>query len=588
MTEPTTDSGPRPLSRRTTMPPLPRDVARMIREGKGRDPSSFSNPLGVPIPGKSKGLGAYRVLRPLGGGGMGVVYLADQIAPVKRRVALKLIKVGMDTRDVVARFNSERQALALMSHPNIAHVYDAGTTETGRPYFAMEYVPGWPITEYCDTRKLPVAERIRIFQRVCDAVAHAHQQGIIHRDLKPSNILVKDLGEHAVPKIIDFGVAKAINRRLVQTTVFTEAGRILGTPEYMSPEQADDAGLALDPRSDIYTLGVILYELLAGALPFQVTELQRNPVREIRRQICEDDPPRPSAQLTPLGALAGMIARRRRTSPSGLSRILSGDLDWIVMKALEKDRTRRYRTASELADDLDRYLRHEPILAGPPNASYLVRKFLKKHRGKVAAGLLVGLAFAIGVIIGASLSEGSPTGVAAPREETSHERESPPPELTWKDGRVTPGSDAAPAVPAWRDIPVRRGRTWGSPPRLPERREEGVSPRSPPDPARRILHPAPTRTPLRQLRETALVLDRAGYPGEAERILRGTLEGCYCNLGPFHDDTVEAMENLGLWLVSWGRMEEGTPLLQDAATLRALVHEGKEGTHLRTNSRSPQ
>ena len=327
----------------------------------------------------------YRLLQKLGEGGMGVVYEAEQRHPVQRRVALKIIRWGMDTKQVVARFTSERQALALMDHPCIAKVYDGGATEQGRPFFVMELVHGEPITAYCNRHRLSPPERLALFVKVCQGVQHAHQKGVIHRDLKPSNILVSTGDDGPTPKIIDFGVAKATSQRLTERTVFTELGQWIGTPEYMSPEQAELTGLDIDTRTDVYSLGVLLYELLVGAQPFDPQELRGSGFDEMRRKIREQDPPRPSTRVGSLGAASTTAADSRRTDPRSLGRTLRGDLDWITMKALEKDRTRRYASASELAADLLHHLRHEPILAGPPGVGYRFRKMLLRHRGLVAA-----------------------------------------------------------------------------------------------------------------------------------------------------------------------------------------------------------
>jgi serine/threonine protein kinase/tetratricopeptide (TPR) repeat protein len=342
-------------------------------------------------PGRT--IGSYHLLQKIGEGGMGEVWVAEQEKPIQRRVALKLIKAGMDTRQVIARFESERQAVAMMDHPAIAKVFDAGEAEDGRPYFVMEYVQGIPITAYCDQNRLTTQERLELFKRVCEGVQHAHQKAIIHRDLKPSNILVAVQGEAAMPKIIDFGVAKATAQSLTERTMFTELGMMVGTPEYMSPEQAEMTGQNVDTRTDVYSLGAILYELLVGALPFDSKELRRAGYDEIRRRIREVDPPKPSTRLSTMGDASTALAQKRRTERPALIRQIRGDLDWITMKTLEKDRTRRYGTPSDLAADIDRYLHHQPVIARPPSSVYKAKKFVRRH------SFGVGVATAITIIL---------------------------------------------------------------------------------------------------------------------------------------------------------------------------------------------
>jgi predicted esterase len=335
--------------------------------------------------------GRYKLLEEIGDGGMGTVWVAEQTQPVRRKVALKFIKAGMDSKSILARFEAERQALAVMDHPNVAKVFDGGLTETGRPYFVMEYVKGVPITEYCDATRLSVSERLRLFVQVCQAVQHAHQKGIIHRDLKPSNILVAPYDDTPVPKVIDFGLAKALHQSLTERTLHTAHETVLGTPLYMSPEQAQLNNLDVDTRSDIYSLGVLLYELLTGTTPLEKQRFQEAAWDEIRRIIREEEPPRPSTRLSSSQALPSLAAGRH-TEPGRLTKLVRGDLDWIVMKALEKDRARRYETANSFATDLQRYLAGEPVQAAPPSAAYRLRKFVRRHKGRVVVGALLAVA----------------------------------------------------------------------------------------------------------------------------------------------------------------------------------------------------
>jgi WD40 repeat protein/serine/threonine protein kinase len=324
-------------------------------------------------------IGPYKLLQQIGEGGMGIVYMAEQDEPVRRKVALKIIKPGMDSRQVIARFEAERQALAMMDHQNIAKVFDAGMTETGRPYFVMELVHGVPITTYCDDHKLTPRERLELLVPVCHAIQHAHQKGIIHRDVKPSNVLVTMYDDKPVPKVIDFGVAKAVEQRLTEKTMFTQFGALVGTFEYMSPEQAEMNAFGVDTRSDIYSLGVLLYELLTGTTPLERTRLRDAALDEMVRLIKEEEPPRPSVRLSTSESRA-VVAAARRTEPARLLKLVRGELDWIVMRCLEKDRTRRYETASGLARDIERYLKDETVEACPPSVAYRLRKFVRKHR----------------------------------------------------------------------------------------------------------------------------------------------------------------------------------------------------------------
>jgi len=378
-------------------------------------------------------IGPYKLLQQIGEGGMGVVYMAEQEKPVRRRVALKIVKPGMDTGRIIARFEAERQALALMDHPNIARVLDAGTTGItdeggtrkdeqelairsdsssiphpsflpGLPYFVMDLVRGIPITDYCDNATLSASERLALFLPVCQAIQHAHQKGIIHRDIKPSNVMVTLIDGKPVPKIIDFGVAKATEQRLTERTMFTEYGAIIGTPEYMSPEQADLSGLDVDTRSDVYSLGVLLYELMTGSTPLERQSLRAAGYDEVLRRIKQEEPPRPSTRISHSGDRLASIAATRRVEPARLSKLLRGELDWIVMKALEKERSRRYETANGLARDIKRYLDGDPVEAGPPSAAYKLRKFARKHRAPLAAAGAFAALLVIGVVVSTVLA----------------------------------------------------------------------------------------------------------------------------------------------------------------------------------------
>jgi len=345
-------------------------------------------------------IGRYKLLEKVGEGGCGVVYVADQTEPVRRRVALKVIKLGMDTKQVVARFEAERQALAMMDHPNIAKVLDAGTTDTGRPYFIMELVRGIKITDYCDQEKVPTRERLELFIQICQAIQHAHQKGIIHRDIKPSNILVTLHDGVPVPKVIDFGIAKATEGRLTDATVYTQLHQFIGTPAYMSPEQAEMSGLDIDTRSDIYSLGVLLYELLTGKTPFDAQELMSQGIDAMRRTIRERDPIRPSTKLATLQEEElSTTAKRRSVEVPKLIHLLKGDLDWIVMKCLEKDRTRRYETANGLAVDIRRHLNMEPVVARPPSKWYEFRKTVRRHKFGFAATAAIIIVLAVGIAV---------------------------------------------------------------------------------------------------------------------------------------------------------------------------------------------
>ncbi len=347
-------------------------------------------------------IGRYKIMEKIGEGGMASVYVAEQEQPFRRKVALKIIKLGMDTKQVIARFEAERQSLAMMDHPNIAKVFDAGTTETGRPYFVMELVKGISITEYCDRNNLNTQERLELFIPICQAIQHAHQKGIIHRDIKPSNVLVTSHDGKPVPKVIDFGIAKATNQRLTEKTLYTHFAQIIGTVEYMSPEQAEMSGLDIDTRTDIYALGVLLYELLTGTTPFEGEMLRSKGYAEMQRIIREEEPIKPSTKLSTLGEALSDLAEHRRSKPELLPKLVRGDLDWIVMKTLEKDRTRRYETAKDLASDIQSHLNYEPITAGAPGVIYRLQKYVRRRRRAVLATLTVVIAV-VGIVFGLTM-----------------------------------------------------------------------------------------------------------------------------------------------------------------------------------------
>jgi len=379
-------------------------IEAMLRDAKhaedffGKDESEVTGPNLTEQVGAV--IGRYKLLQRIGEGGMGVVYMAEQREPVIRKVALKIIKLGMDTKQVVARFEAERQALALMDHPNIAKVLDGGATDAGRPYFVMELVQGMPITQFCDESMLPMGKRLDLFLDVCSAVQHAHQKGIIHRDIKPSNILVTIHGDEPVPKVIDFGIAKATHGRLTDKTLFTQFQQFVGTPAYMSPEQTSLSGLDMDTRSDIYALGVLLYELLTGQTPFDTRDLLKAGLEEMRQIIREQEPPKPSTRLGTLqGGNLTTIAKHRDTEPPKLIHLIRGDLDWIVMKCLEKDRARRYETANGLAMDLQRHLNDEPVAARPPSTAYRIQKTLRRHKLAFSAGGAVAFVLLAGITV---------------------------------------------------------------------------------------------------------------------------------------------------------------------------------------------
>jgi serine/threonine protein kinase len=540
------------------------------------DPADRTLSVGASGSMAASQIGPYRLLQVLGEGGMGEVWLAEQVKPIHRTVALKLIKAGMDTKAVVARFESERQALALMDHPNIARVFDAGATPEGRPYFVMEYVPGLPITEYCDKHRLTIAERLELFIQVCEGVQHAHQKAIIHRDLKPSNVLVVEQDNKPVPKIIDFGLAKATAQRLTDKTMFTELGMMLGTPEYMSPEQADQTEQNIDTRTDVYSLGIILYQLLVGMLPFEGQTARAGTLEAVLRIIREQEPPKPSTKIRSLGDNSNALAEKRREEPRQFARHLRGELDWITMKALEKDRARRYASPAELGADIQRHLSDEPVLAGPPSAMYRASKFVTRHRfGVISAGtvLLLLIIFAVAMALQAR-------HIAKERDRANRQAQVAQRVADFMTNmfKVSDPSAARGNTITAREIldkastQIETGLSTD-----PELRAQmmyvmggvyenlGLYPRSQAllqqslEIRQRVLGPENPDT-LRSMHSLGWVLEREGHYKESEKLDRQTIAAEQRVLGPEHPNTLATTSTLAVVLRSEGHFAEAENL----------------------------
>jgi len=563
-----------------------KDPANHRDDSSGEDSSDRTLSTGGSAGAAAGEIGPYRLLQLIGEGGMGEVWLAEQKSPIQRTVALKLIKAGMDTKTVVARFESERQALALMDHPNIAQVYDAGSSAEGRPYFVMEYVPGLPITEYCDKHRLTMKARLELFMQVCDGVQHAHQKAIIHRDLKPSNVLVVEQDNKAVPKIIDFGLAKAMVQPLTDKTLFTEIGVLVGTPEYMSPEQADQREQNIDTRTDVYSLGVILYELLVGVLPFEAKALRAAGLDAILHMIREVEPTKPSTKVRSMGDGSTATAEKRREEPRSFARHLQGELDWITLKALEKDRTRRYGTPSELSADISRYLHSEPVLAGPATTAYRIRKYTARHRiGVAATAAILLLVIGFGIAQAVELHR-----ITLERDRAARARDRADRITNFMTGmfKVTDPSEARGNTVTVREILDKASAnidtSLAKDPELQAQmmhvmggvyeslglyaRALSLEQRTV-EIRKRVLGPENPDT-LKSENNLAIDLAREGHYPESEKLFRETLDISRRVLGPENPVTLGSMSNLAILLDHEGRLADAEQL--DRQTLAASRH----------------
>ena len=565
------------------------EVARLLAEHEEAGKFLSAPAIGEPTPDEvltapKRKIGSYDLLELIGEGGMGEVWLAEQKEPVRRRVAIKLIKAGMDTREVVARFESERQALALMDHPAIAKVFDAGSTPEGRPYFVMEYVAGIPITTYCDRHKLTTRQRMELFMQVCEGVQHAHQKAIIHRDLKPSNILVSDVDGKPMPRIIDFGLAKATSQRLTDASIYTRVGAVLGTLDYMSPEQADSGGEDIDTRTDVYSLGVVLYQLLVGALPLDLKKLAQE---EMLRRLREQDVPRPSSRILTQGGDSAITARNRGTDPPSLMRLLRGDPDAVTLKALEKDRKRRYGSPSELADDIGRYLRNEPVAAHAPSAGYRARKYIRRHRLGVAMA-----AAAVLLLAGAAVGEAIQLKrITQERDRATRERDradritqfmtsmfkvSNPSEsrgntITAREILDKASKDIDTGLKNDPELQAQMMQVMGDVydnlglyPRAQSLQQQSMEIRQ------RVLGPENPDT-LQSMNSLADVLSHEGHYAEAEKLDRETLDIRRRVLGPEHPDTLSSMNNLAIDLWDEGHYAEAEKLYRETLDIQRRV-----------------